>query len=82
MKMPQTILQNIFVKKLCKNGKTPSADKETRLQRALYGAAVLPLFVMADHMAAVFAFFHLKLCLEPFCQFRHVGNDADRPLVV
>gem|GEM_PF-986447 len=40
------------------------------------------LFVMADHMAAVFAFFYLKLCLEPFCQFRHVGNDADRPLVV
>lgn len=38
--MPQTILQNIFVKKLCKNGKTPSADRETRLQRALYGAAV------------------------------------------
>lgn len=28
MKMPQTILQNIFVKKLCKNGKTPSADEE------------------------------------------------------
>ena len=40
------------------------------------------LFVMADHMAAVFAFFHLKLCLEPFCQFRHMGNNADRPLVV
>ena len=40
------------------------------------------LFVMADHMAAVFAFFYLKLCLEPFCQFRHVGNDADRPLVI
>jgi len=80
--MPQTILQNIFVKKLCKSGKTPSADRRTRLQRALYGAAVLLLFVMADHMAAVFAFFYLKLCLEPFCQFRHMGNDADRPLVV
>jgi len=40
MKMPQTILQNIFGKKLCKNGKTPSADRGTRLQRALYGVAV------------------------------------------
>lgn len=79
--MSQTILQNIFDKKLCKNGKTPSADRGTRLQRALC-YSVFPLFIMADHMAAVFAFFHLKLCLEPFCQFRHMGNDADRPLVV
>ena len=39
--MPQTILQNIFVKKLCKNGKTPSADRGTCLQRALYGIAFI-----------------------------------------